>query len=137
MKSPKLLFVLMAAGLLSSCGATPILPSSSAADSSEEVSSQETVSSEEATSSQEAVSSEESSAEPAPTLNKMAVDHYNIAYCPYESEDPRTIPFEGYWSEYKSTSPFDFYYFDDQDELPYISLDTYAALLNNDLKEGK
>ena len=132
MKSPKLLFVLMAAGLLSSCGATPILPFSSAADSSEEVSSEEATSSQEEASSE----SEESSVEPAPTLNKMAVDHYNIAYCPYESEDPRTIPFEGYWSEYKSTSPLDFYYFDDQDELPYISLDTYAALLNKDLKEG-
>ena len=125
MKSPKLLFVLMAAGLLSSCGATPILPSSSI-DSSEETSSQKEVSSE----------SEESSTEPAPTLNKMAVDHYNLVYCPYEPEDPRSISFDGEWTEYKSTSPLDFYYFDDQDELPYISVDTYAALLGKDLKDG-
>ena len=44
--------------------------------------------------------------------------------------------FEGKWADYKSSEQFDFVYLDDEEELPYVTLETYASLINNDLKGG-
>ena len=79
-----------------------------------------------------------SSSEPKEELNvkQIKVDHYNISYCPYLQEDSRSLLFEGKWSDYKTPQPFDFCYLDEEDELPYLTLETYASLISKDFKDG-
>ena len=69
-------------------------------------------------------------------IHEVKVDHYNISYCPYLQEDPRELTFTGKWSDYKTETQFDFVYLNDEDELPYLSLETYVAMLSKDFKEG-
>ena len=69
-------------------------------------------------------------------IHEVKVDHYNISYCPYLQEDPRESTFMANWSDYKTATQFDFVYLNDEDELPYLSLETYVSMLFNDFKEG-
>lgn len=69
-------------------------------------------------------------------IHEVKVDHYNISTCPYSTEDPRELTFEGKWSDYKSSTQFDFVYLNNEDELPYVTLDTYVSLLSKDFKDG-
>ena len=69
-------------------------------------------------------------------VHEVKIDQYNISYCPYLSEDPRELTFTGKWSDYKSATQFDFCYLNDEDELPYLTLGTYASLLSKDFKDG-
>ena len=69
-------------------------------------------------------------------IHEIKVDHYNISYCPFLTEDPREITFTGNWSDYKTATQFDFVYLNNEDELPYLTLETYVSLLSGDFKEG-
>ena len=69
-------------------------------------------------------------------IHEIKVDHYNISYCPFLDEDSQSMTFQGKWSDYKSENQFDFCYLNDEDELPYLTLETYASLLAKDFKEG-
>lgn len=103
-------------------------------DESEEDSSEESTSEQESSESSEESTSSDS--EEPQNVHEVKVDHYNISYTPYLNEDSRTLLFEGKWSDYKSKEQVDFIYLDDEDELPYLTIDTYIALVNKDFKDG-
>lgn len=123
MRKYNILLTMLVAGLLTGC-TSPKTPSEKSSETKSETPSQS--------------ESVPSASEPEEKLDvhEIKVDHYNISYCPYLNEDPRELTFEGKWSEYKSSKQFDFVYLNNEDELPYLTVETYASLLSGDVKEG-
>ena len=131
MKNSKYLISLLTISILTACNT---VSSSSVNNSSDKPISQDNTSQEVVDSSKKDASS--SKQEEKLDIKEVKVDHYNISYCPYLDEDSRSMLFEGKWSDYKTANQFDFCYLEGQEELPYLSLDTYASLLAKDFKDG-
>ncbi|MBQ9266358.1 MAG: hypothetical protein IJ186_04795 [Bacilli bacterium] len=69
-------------------------------------------------------------------IHEVKVDHYNISYVPFLNEDPESLTFEGEWKDFKTKDQFTFCYLGNDEEVPYVSLDTYISLLSKDFKEN-